>query len=114
MASSREEIRNASRVLTQEVPIPSMGLTLRIRQMSPAQLDEFRSQGNGGGGHIAEWLLANCIVDDDGKPVWTVDEVRQEVYFQTRELYAIAVMEVNGLSEKKIEAAEKNSQPDQS
>lgn len=109
--SSREELRAASRVAIKDVPIPELGLSIRVRQMSPAQLDDFRGQHNG---HIAEWLVANCIVDDKGEPVWTVDEVRQEVYFQTREAYALAILEVNGLSEKKIEAAEKNSPPDQS
>lgn len=108
-ASSKEAIRAASRFKIKEVLIAEMGVTIMVREMVVAQRDQFVERG--GGRDAGVWLVSTCIVDEAGEPIWSEEEVRTEVKTQALDLYAAAVMEVNGIGSKQIEAAAKNLTP---
>lgn len=57
-----------------EVNVPEWGGAVRICGMNAAQLLEYHEvQARGGSEHVG-WLLAACVVDDSGQPVFTAED----------------------------------------
>ena len=107
----RKTIFGAADIKTQDVEVPEWGGSVRVRQMTVAERNEFvRRSADEKETGIGTWLVATLAVDDAGKPLFTADEIAEleKKNFRNLDLVAKAVMQVNSLGEPEIEAAAKN------
>lgn len=110
----RKAIFGATDIKTQDVEVPEWGGSVRVRQMTVAERNEFvrRSSDDQVSG-IGTWLVATLAVDDKGAPLFTSEDIAEleKKNFRNLDLVAKAIMQVNGLGEKEVEEAAKNSTP---
>lgn len=104
-----------SRSRVHPVEVPQWGMTVYVRRMSATDRDAFATEfklAEQGGRPLRGWLAALCLCDEKGTPLFHVsqaDEVGQ-MDGQAIELVTQAAMEFNGLTDKAIGQAEKNSE----
>lgn len=72
---SRDAILAAEDRRFVEVEVPEWGGSVRVASLTAAQLLEYLSLARKEGSEHVGWLLAACIVDGDGKPLFTPGDV---------------------------------------
>lgn len=107
----RKTIFGAADIKTQDVAVPEWGGSVRVRQMTVAERNEFvRKSSEIGASGIGSWLVATLAVNADGTPMFTADDITEleKKNFRNLDLVAKAIMQVNSLGEPEVEAAAKN------
>lgn len=110
--ASKQAILAAQDWNTKEIDVPHWG-TVRIREMSAAEHLEIVEQF--GGGQVANAdalnffarLIVTCLVDEQGQPVLTDDDMPALQRKSLKQLQRVAneILEFNGIGDK---ATEKN------
>jgi hypothetical protein len=77
---SREQILAAQDLTSEEVPVPEWGGTVRVRMMTGAERDALGASLLGADKKVdmsqyRTRLLAACLVDEEGRPLFGPDEV---------------------------------------
>lgn len=109
---SRDAILGAQDIQTKDVPVPEWGGSVRIRSMTVAERNEFVRRATEEDRHsVGVWLVSLLSVDGDGKPLFKAEDVSalEKKGFRGVDTVASAVLDLNKMSEKKIDEAEKNS-----
>lgn len=111
MLLSRQAILVVQDISTQDVEVPEWGGAVRVRQMTVAERKEFATKSKDTDSTaMGVWMLCMLCVDEQGKPLFEqadVDELLKRS-FQAVDRVIDAVLSVNGLGDKQIEAAAKN------
>jgi len=117
MLLSKEQILNANDRKFEDVAVPEWGGSVRIAEMSGIARNEFEMsliKEIGADGipvqdlsNISNKLLAVCIVDEDFKPLFTVEELSNKNNHILNRLYEIAE-KMNAVSQGSVESAAKN------
>lgn len=110
MTLSAEQILAAEDLSFQEVEVPEWGGTVRIRELTGAQRDAFEGSVMGDGkkpdiANIRARLVAACLVDDAGKPLFNEAAARKLGEKSGRVLDRLfdTCRELNGLTEQAVE-----------
>lgn len=117
---SRSAILAAADLKHEDVHVPAWGGTVRIRVMTGAERDSFRTSiASDAGvpvGRFSAALLAATIVDESGACMFTVADIDALQAKSARSLDrpAAVAMRLNGLGDKAEADAEKNSVSGQS
>lgn len=103
-------------VATTEVNVPELGGTLRVREMSgtlrnrmEATYATIRSGGDSRAlDQVTAQIVAMCVVDEGGKPMLTVNEVKRLAAAQPKAVFRIrdAVMKISATDEDDLEELE--------
>lgn len=72
---SRDSILAATDRRYAEVSVPEWGGTVRIASLTAEQALQYREKQEGSGNDHVWWILAASIVDEEGKQVFTPDDV---------------------------------------
>lgn len=120
---SKSAILGAEDLKHEDVPVPQWGGTVRVRMMTGAERDEFRTElakrdpGDGvpAGEFSAALLVATCV-DEHGNRLFTVDEIEalRAKCAASLDKPASVAMRLNGLGGNAVAEAAKNSEADQS
>lgn len=110
---TKDAILGASDLKTQEAEVPEWGGTVRLRQLTLAQLDQVRQDFQGGQVSMlkaAANMVAASLVDADGAPLFTRDEYSriQERHPKVIERLANICNTLNEFTAAAAESAEKN------
>lgn len=115
---TRAAILGADDLKTVDVPCPEWGGDVRLRALTAAQKDDFdASLGEfKDGGRVVNLhnmrakLLALCIVDDSGAPIFTATDVEQLGAKSSAPIGRLfeAAQRLNGMLPDAVEAAAKN------
>jgi hypothetical protein len=106
----------------EDVPVPQLGGSVRIRVMTGAARDDFqeymRSFGEGPRPTTAihAALLVQTCIEESGEPMFTMDDIElvRGKSVAAIETMAAAAMRINGLGVQAVDEAAKNSESDQS
>lgn len=105
----------------EDVEVPEWGGTVRVRVMTGAERDEFRTsiateEGSVPVGRFSVALLAATLIDEQGARLFTMEEIDQlaEKSGTSIDKPALVAMRLNGLGGGAVEEAVKNSEGDQS
>lgn len=117
---NRAEILGVDDLSFEDVPVPQWGGSVRVREMTGAERDEFHAAINAEGGRVpgkisAAVLVATCV-DGDGNRMFTMEDmdiIRAKGAASLDVLSAVAVR-INKLGAAAVDDAEKNSESDQS
>ena len=107
----RKAILAAVDIKTQDVAVPEWGGSVRVRQMTVAERNEFvRRSTDPDAGSVGVWLVSMLAVDDSGQQLFTPADLSEleKKNFRNLDLVAAAIMQVNRLGEPEVEAAAKN------
>lgn len=120
MLLSKSAILGASDLPHEDVAVPAWGGSVRVRTMTGAERDDFRSSiasedGVPVGKFSAALLAATCI-DEAGVRLFTMDDMEalQAKSASSLDAPAAVAMRLNGLGATAVEDAVKNSESDQS
>lgn len=116
----RDDILKADDIKYQDVECPEWNGTVRIKVMSGTERDSYESsvyEVKDGGvkfkrDDVRSKLLSKCIVDDDGKRIFTdsdIKELGKKSSLVLDRLFDVAQI-INGLSKESVDQARKNSQ----
>lgn len=110
MLLKREDVLTSHDVKTKDVEVAEWGGSVRVRQMTLAERGEFARRGADGVATTGAWLLATLCVDENGKRMFTDDDVEGLMRRNHRAIDRVvdAILEVNGLDQKKVDDAVKN------
>ncbi len=117
---NKSDILGAEDLRHEDVPVPAWGGSVRVRVMTGAERDEFRSvvQSENGVpvGKFFVSLLAATLIDETGARMFSMDEIDQlaEKSAASIDLAAAVAMRLNGLGGSAVEDAVKNSESGQS
>lgn len=117
---SKSAILGASDLPHEDVPVPAWGGTVRVRTMTGAERDEFRtsiaSEDGVPLGKFSAALLAATCIDESGDRLFTMDDLAALHAKSASSLDgpAAVAMRLNGLGDKAVEDAVKNSLSGQS
>jgi len=118
---NKAAILGAEDLKHEDVPVPAWGGTVRVRVMTGAERDEFRSaiatdEGNIPMGKFSAALLAATCIDETGARLFEVEDmdVLQEKSAAALDVLAAVAMRINGLGGNAVSDAEKNSASTQS
>lgn len=120
MLLSKSAILGASDLPHEDVPVPAWGGTVRVRTMTGAERDEFRtsiaSEDGVPVGKFSAALLAATCIDEAGKRLFSMDDMEalQTKSASSLDAPAAVAMRLNGLGATAVEDAVKNSESDQS
>jgi hypothetical protein len=114
---TKAEILKAAKLRHEDVEVKEWGGTVRISEMTAGAYDKYqRSLYKVKGSKVEQDLtdmttsyLQACIVDDDGNPLFTLDEIKQLPAKPITRLYDIA-QKVNGDNVESKEEIAKNSE----
>ncbi|QTD91759.1 hypothetical protein [Burkholderia anthina] len=110
---NRQQILAASDLQSVDVPVPEWGGTVRVLMMSGTARDALQAQvvDNKSTSKFEAALIVATVVDDNGAPLFTVDDVAALQGKSSAALSRVsnAAMKLNRLGEKATEDAEKNS-----
>jgi hypothetical protein len=110
---SRDAILKAQDVSTVEVSIPEWGGSIRVRSMTVSERNEFgrRVSSAEEKTSIGAWLVTLLSVDDKGGRLFKPEDVEALEQRNAKAVDAVvnAILEVNKVGEKEVEAAEKKS-----
>lgn len=115
---SRKDILTADDIKTEEVEVPEWGGSLLVRALTGKEKDIFFGSFVDEEGNPALEMLDNatarvlalCIVDEDGKPIFTkhdVDALGEKSGQAAGRVWAVA-QRISGLSPKSIKALTEN------
>lgn len=109
---TREAILAAQDLKSEDVDVPEWGGSIRIRTMTGAERDKLLTGLTGADGKFQAHgyrtrLLACCIVDEGGHPLFSADELSGKNPLVTDRLFTIADR-LNSIGEEAVEAAGKN------
>ncbi len=108
---TREQILAAEDLKSEEVPMPEWGGSVLVRMMTGGQRDIFGKglmvDGKADPTHYRAKLLSMCVVGDDGKPMFSVDEINSKSNPAVERLFAVADR-INAINAAAVEDAEKN------
>lgn len=117
MLLSKEQILNADDRRFEDVAVPEWGGSVRIAEMSGLARNNFEMSlikeiSKDGTpvqdlSNISNKLLAVCIVDENFKPLFTVDELSDKNNRVLNRLYSIAER-LNAVTQTSVEDAAKN------
>jgi len=115
MTLKRDEILAADDVARKTVKVPEWGGEVVVVTMSGEQRDEWEQaiqDGKGGArvDNVSARLLAFCLVDDNGKRLFSIDDVTALGRKSSKVLSRLTdvAMRLNGLREADVEQALKN------
>lgn len=117
---TKSAILGASDLPHEDVSVPAWGGTVRVRTMTGAERDEFRtsiaSEDGVPVGKFSAALLAATCIDEAGKRLFSMDDLECLMSKSASSLDAPAAvaMRLNGLGATAVEDAVKNSESDQS
>ena len=115
---TKEQVLQADDIVTEAVPVPEWGGEVQIKALTGSQLDRFEQEmtkSRDKDGIIdnlrARWA-AKCMVGEDGKTMFGIEEIVLLGKKSGRVLDRIfdACMRINGKDEKYIKELEKNSE----
>jgi hypothetical protein len=116
----KSSILAASDLRHEDVSVPAWGGSVRVRTMTGAERDEFRtaiSTDEGGVpiGKFAAALLAACLVNEAGERLFSEADIDalQKKSAASLDAPAAVAMRLNGLGGQAVEEAVKNSEADQ-
>lgn len=114
MYLNRDQILSATDLPTRDVPTPEWGGTVRVRTLTGRERDAFENRVSGRGGNLVNvraYLASLCVVGEDGKPLFTAEDVKA-----LGEKSAVALdrifdvcMELNAMRKADVEREEGNS-----
>ena len=115
MALSKTDILDADDLPREEVAVPEWGGAVLVRTMTAAERDSFEARVIGTEGvrnlaNIRATLCAQCIVDDQGKRLFTdgdIDLLGQKSAAAVDRVFA-ACQRLNGLTQDDVEELAKN------
>lgn len=100
---NRDEILASNSLKTQKLDIPEFGGEITIRELTVAKAGEFNAEHaklRNEDGHIANvlWVIAG-VVNDDGTPAFTRDDIPQLLQMNMSAMRRIsdAVIRLNGI-----------------
>ena len=115
---TRAAILAISDLRTQDVDVPDWGGTVRIRTLTAGERDDFDASLSTGTGatrtldlhNIRARLLALCIIDDAGNPIFTHDDVLALGGKSSAAVGVVfdAAQKLNGMLPAAVEVAAKN------
>ncbi|MFF9146319.1 hypothetical protein ACF1BN_15810 [Streptomyces sp. NPDC014861] len=120
---NRDQIAQADDTVYEDVPVPEWGGEVRIAGMSGTQrnsyqtsLIHFAPNGKPAGVNMDDRdarLLARCLVDEDGEPLFTLKDVATlgAKNGAVLERLAVVARRLSGLGDRAVEEAEGNSGP---
>lgn len=117
---NKKAILAADDLKHEDVDVPQWGGTVRVRMMTGAERDEFRTSiASGDGipvGRFSVALLAATLIDEKGARLFTMEDIDQlaEKSAESIDKPAAVAMRLNGLGGTSTEDAAKNSASDQS
>jgi hypothetical protein len=118
---NKKAILGADDLKHEDVEVPQWGGTVRVRMMTGAERDEFRtliaaSEDGVAIGRFSASLLAVTLVDEQGARLFTTEEIDHlaEKSAASIDKIAAVAMRLNGLGGAASEAATKNSASGQS
>ncbi len=120
---TRDAILGVNDLPTCDVEIKAWGGTVRVRSLTGAERDQFeadliaaRHAGGVSPGNIRARFAAMCIVDEDGKNLFTADDIERLGGKSGTALDLIyqAVLKFNALTEADVEELAGNSSADPS
>ncbi|TVQ59919.1 MAG: hypothetical protein EA379_09570 [Phycisphaerales bacterium] len=114
---TRESILASCDLPTERIDVPEWGGCVEIRTLTAGERDRFDAivlEYNKPGGarpHIRAELLVRCIVDADGKNLFTVADVEKLAGKSARAVERVfnAALRLNGITNSDVEELEKNS-----
>lgn len=105
----------------EDVPVPQWGGTVRVRMMTGAERDEFRSaianeEGKSSPGQVSAALLVATCIDETGARLFSAEDIDalKEKSAAALDVLAEASMRLNGLGGNAVSDAGKNSASGQS
>jgi len=109
-ALTRDALLNAPPKST-TVELPDIGGSVRIRQMTAGEWMQFISRPFEERETTGAWLVSICAIDDEGKQLFSADDVSkiQAMSFRTVEAIASAILEMNRLTKQSQEDIAKKS-----
>jgi hypothetical protein len=115
--SIREQILAATDFDVETVDVPKWGVSVRVRTLTAAQRDQFEAgltgDGRGNLGNIRARLVCLCVVDDDGRRVFSDEDAHllgTKSGLEVDKVFQVA-RRLNGMSAAAVEELEKNSPP---
>lgn len=115
---SRDDILNVDDKVFEDIEVPEWGGEVRVRGMSGAQRDDYEAsilQQNGGDRKVnlanaRAKLVARCLVDGDGRLLFTADDVRALGRKSARALERVfdKARELSGMTERDVESLAEN------
>jgi hypothetical protein len=109
---SRDSILRAQDVSTKDVEVPEWGGSIRVRTMTVAERNEFARKAASGTDsvNVSAWLVSLVAVDEKGAALFKPEDVKalEERNFKAIDRIVDAILQVNGIGQKQVEAAEKN------
>ena len=112
---TRQAIIEAEDLKTEDVEVPEWGGMVRVRTMSGEARDKLGAAMLGPDGKPDQrrfnmLLVAGSMVDEDGNPLFCLDEVADlgKKSAQALQRVADAAYRLNGLGEEQVKAAEGN------
>ena len=115
---SRDDILNVDDKVFEDIEVPEWGGEVRVRGMSGAQRDDYEAsilQQNGSDRKVnlanaRAKLVARCLVDADGRLLFTADDVRALGRKSARALERVfdKARELSGMTEKDVESLAEN------
>lgn len=108
----RDAILKSQDISTKDVEVKEWGGSIRVRQMTVAERNEFsRKASSEDKDKVGAWLVTILAVDESGVPMFTAEDIPE---LEKRNFHALdkvvqAILEVNSLGEKQVADAEKNS-----
>ena len=120
---NKAAILGAEDLKHEDVEVPQWGGTVRVRMMTGAERDAFRTsvapeEGTEGipVGRFSVALLAATLIDEDGARLFTMEDIDQlaEKSAESIDMPAAVAMRLNGLGGVAVEESVKNSVSDQS
>lgn len=105
----RSEILEAQDMSFKTVDVPEWGGAVRLRTMTGRERHAFQGMISRlkNTEEIVEYLLATSIVDDDGKPVFSYDDIKALSEKSARALNRIfaAAISLNGMTKEEVDNA---------
>lgn len=108
---NRDAVLKVTDTVTKDIPVPEWGGSLRVRTMTVAERNDFaRRASSEDKVSVAAWLVSVLAVDENNKPLFKAEDVPEieRRNFRAVDRVVQAILEVNGISEKKVEEAAKN------
>jgi hypothetical protein len=108
----RDAILKAQDIETKDVEVKEWGGSIRVRQMTVAERNEFsRKASSEDKDKVGAWLVTLLAVDESGGAMFKPEDIPdlEKRNFHALDTVVQAILEVNSLGEKQVEAAEKKS-----
>ena len=112
---NRDAILNAQDVATKEVDVPEWGGMIRVRSMTVSERNEFarRAASSEEKTSVGAWLVTLLAIDESGNRLFKAEDIEEleKRNFKAVDTVVNAILEVNQIGDKEVEAAEKKSSP---